>query len=202
MRPVLCMITDRRRYGSAWRTRLVEQVAAAARSGVALIQVRERDLDGGELLMLVSACVAAVRGTAARVLVNDRVDVALAAGAHGVHLPAAGAPAPAVRSLVPRPLLIGRSMHTLAEAQEAEAAGEVDYLLFGTVFESASKPGVPPAGVAALATVAASVALPVLAVGGVTAGRVVQATGAGAAGIAAITLFAGTSTFDTLGAVP
>ena len=80
MGPVLCLVTDRRRFGAAWEPALVERVRAAARAGVHLVQVRERDLDGGPMARLTEQCVDAVRGTRARVLVNDRVDVALAAG--------------------------------------------------------------------------------------------------------------------------
>jgi thiamine-phosphate pyrophosphorylase len=196
------MITDRRRYGASWQRRVVEQVTIAARSGVALIQIRERDLEGGALVALTRACVAAVRGTEARVLVSDRVDVALAAGAHGVHLPAAGARSVRVRTVAPRPFLIGRSVHTVDEARGEAQDGAIDYLLFGTVFASASKPGVRPAGVDALAGVASAVQVPVLAVGGMTGERIAEICLAGAAGAAAISLFAEATLFDTPGAVP
>src|SRR5688572_7868800 len=86
VRPVACMITDRSRLGAGWEDALVARVAAAARDGVDLVQVRERDLDARVLTRVVERCVAAVARTRTRVLVNDRVDVALAAGAHGVHL--------------------------------------------------------------------------------------------------------------------
>jgi len=196
------MITDRRRYGESWQIRMVERVAAAARSGVSLIQIRERDLEGGALTALAGACVAAVRDTGARVLVNDRIDVALAAGAHGVHLPASAAPTARVRAMVPRPFLIGRSVHLLDEARAEARSGDVDYLMFGTVFASASKPGVEAAGAEALAAVAAAVPVPVLAVGGVTLERLEPIRRAGAAGAAAIGLFAEGAMFDTPGTVP
>jgi thiamine-phosphate pyrophosphorylase len=183
------MITDRRRFGAGWEDALIERVAAAARAGVQLIQVRERDLDGGPLARVVTRCVEVVRGTRARVLVNDRLDVALAAGAHGVHLPATGCAASRVRAVVPRGFLIGRSVHAADEA----AHQDVDYLIFGTVFETASKPGRKAAGTHALAHVAASTTTPVLAVGGVTVRRLEAVARAGAAGFAAIGLFAGAS---------
>ena len=198
MRPILRMITDRRRYGPAWQAELVAQIGRAARAGVHLVQVRERDLDGGVLLALVRDCVRAVQGTRTRVLVNDRVDVALAAGAHGVHLPGDGLAPRAVRAIAPTPFLIGRSVHRVEDARGAEAAGGLDYLIFGTVFASTSKPEVPPAGVAALKEVAAAVTLPVLAVGGVTVERIGHVRSAGAAGLAAIGLFAELSSFDTV----
>jgi thiamine-phosphate pyrophosphorylase len=126
------------------------------------------------------------------VVVNDRLDVALAAGAHGVHLRGDSYPAARVRAVVPPGFLVGRSVHSAGEAVAVAAAGGVDYLVFGSVFATASKAGQPPAGLPELAAVAAAVPVPVLAVGGVTvehAGRVAQA---GAAGAAAIGLFAET----------
>ena len=187
------MITDRRRLGADGDDRLVRRVGAAARAGVHLVQVRERDLDGGPLQRLVARCVAAVAGTRTRILVNDRLDVALAAGAHGVHLRGDSMAASRARAIVPAGFLIGRSVHALADVAAAMSGGGADYLLFGTVFATPSKPGQPAAGVAALAAVVEATPVPILAVGGVskeTAGRVAQA---GAAGVAAIGLFAGGS---------
>lgn len=213
MHPVICMITDRRRYGT--EEALVERVAAAARAGVHLIQVRERDMDGAPLLRLVVRCVEAVRGTRARVLVNDRVDVARAGGAHGVHLPGDAVPAPRVRAITPASFLVGRSVHAADEAEEVSRGDGVDYLIFGTVFESASKPGMAAAGVETLSRVVNSTTRPVLAVGGITTERVGEIARAGAAGFAAIGLFAACSSddlqvlvgqasmaFDTPGRVP
>ena len=155
-----------------------------------LVQIRERDLDGGPLTRLVSACLEAVRGTRTRVIVNDRLDVALAAGAHGVHLRADSFAAPRVRTRAPSPFLIGRSVHSVADAVAASAAGGLDYLIFGTVFETASKPGHGVAGLAGVAAVSGATRLPVLAVGGVTPRNAPQVMTAGAAGIAAIGMFA------------
>jgi len=189
VKPVVCLITDRRRFGTSWEAALVERVRAAARAGVHLVQIRERDLDGGPLTRLVSSCFEAVRGTRTRVLVNDRLDVALAAGAHGVHLRADSFAAPRVRACAPSAFLIGRSVHSLAEAVEAAEHGGLDYLIFGTLFETSSKPGRRPAGLGALAAVSVSTGLPVLAIGGITAGRVDEVMRAGAAGVAAIGMF-------------
>ncbi len=190
MRPVVCLITDRRRLGAAWETALVERVRAAALAGVHLIQVRERDLDGGPLARLVERCVDAVHGTRARVLVNDRVDVALAAGAHGLHLRGDSMDASRARRIVPPGFVIGRSVHTLEEAIRVSASGLLDYLVFGAVFDTGSKPGHAPAGLDRLARVSAATALPVLAVGGMSAANAADAARAGAAGIAAVGLFA------------
>lgn len=179
------MITDRRRQDA-----LVARVAAAARAGVHLVQVRERDLEAGELVRLVERCVDAVRHTRARVLVNDRVDVALAARAHGVHLRGDSVPAARVRALAGPHFLIGRSVHTVSETAAADEQGALDYLLFGTVFETGSKPGVRPCGPAVLAEAVAATRLPVLAVGGITPETLPAIRQAGAAGFAAIGLFA------------
>jgi thiamine-phosphate diphosphorylase len=125
------------------------------------------------------------------VVVNDRLDVALAARAAGVHLPGRAMPAVSVRSIVPGGFLIGRSVHSQGEAVEVERGGGCDYLVFGSVFASASKaPGHPVAGLEALARVCASVRLPVLAIGGITLARVPEVARTGAAGIAAVGLFA------------
>jgi thiamine-phosphate pyrophosphorylase len=186
--PVLCLITDRRRLGPD--ARVVHQVGAAARAGIHLVQVRERDLDGGPLMRLVASCVEAVRGTRTRVLVNDRLDVALAAGAHGVHLRADSMAASRARGVVPAGFLIGRSVHGVAEAARAASDGGLDYLVFGTVFPTASKPGQAAAGAEALTAIVEATRLPVLAVGGVTSATAPEVARAGAAGIAAVALFA------------
>jgi thiamine-phosphate pyrophosphorylase len=215
MRPVICLITPpvRLPFDSAQGTpsvsrgvkpdstyaassfswtadELVERVAAAAKAGVHLVQIRQPGADGRPLLELTAAAVAAVRGTGARVVVNDRLDVALAAGAHGVHLRGDSAPTWRVRAAVPRGFLIGRSVHAVDEARDAAGGGAVDYVIFGTVFATDSKPAGPVAGVDRLAAVCAAVPVPVLAVGGVTIERLGAMAAAGADGFAAIGLFA------------
>lgn len=192
MMPVVCLITDRARVGGA--DGVVERVRWAARTGVHLVQVRERDLDGGPLTALVRRCVEAARGSATRILVNDRLDVALAARAHGVHLRADSMPAPRVRTLCPPGFVVGRSVHARDEAIDVAAAGGLDYLLFGTVFATSSKPGRPAVGLAALAELASAITIPVLAVGGVTPDNVGKVVLAGAAGFAAIGMFTSPST--------
>jgi thiamine-phosphate diphosphorylase len=186
--PVLCMVTSLRSAGS--QERLVACVAAAARAGVDLVQLRERQLAARALTELVERAVAAVRGSRTRVLVNDRLDIALAAGAQGVHLPASGIAAARARAIAPSGFLIGRSVHDASEAARVAGDGGLDYLLFGTVFPSASKPDTPPAGVDALAATVAAVPLPVLAIGGVTLERAGDLARSGAAGAAAIGMFA------------
>jgi len=189
MQPIVCMITEPvtpDRFES-----VVARVAEAGRAGVHIVQIRQRTLDGGPLLTLVQRCVAALAGTRTRLVVNDRLDVALAAGAHGVHLRGDSMPAPRVRSIAPRGLLIGRSVHTVAEAAAAATGGGIDYLVFGTTFSTPSKPGRAGAGVEALAAVVAATSVPVLAVGGVAVNRLADVARSGAAGFAAIGLFTG-----------
>jgi len=189
VQPVVCMITDRRRLPGG-EDALVQRVAAAAKAGVHLVQVRERDMEARDLARLVGRCVAAVQNTRTRILVNDRLDVALTAGAHGVHLRGDSMAASRARSLAPIGFLIGRSVHTVTEAVTAHADGGVDYLLFGAVFATTSKPGQAPAGVQALADVVRATPVPVLAIGGITNETVPQLKGTGCAGAAAIGWFA------------
>jgi thiamine-phosphate pyrophosphorylase len=190
-RPIAMMVSDRRQYGAdegIARSRLVEVTHRAAIAGVDLIQIRERDLEASDLMALAVDARRAVAGTACKVLVNDRVDVALAATIDGVHLPAAAVSSDRVREIVPPGFLVGRSVHDDEEIAEDEAA---DYLVFGTVFPSASKPtGYPVSGVKGLSARIARTTRPVLAIGGVTVDRLEEIARAGAAGIAAIGLFA------------
>jgi len=182
------MITDRRRFTA--EDALVQRVAAVAAAGVNLVQVRERDMEARDLSRLVARCVTAVRNTRTRILVNDRLDVALTSGAHGVHLRGDSIRASRARALAPIGFVIGRSVHTVDEAITAHAEGGLDYLLFGAVFATASKPGQPPAGVQALADVVRATPLPVLAVGGVSSDTAPRLAGTGCAGFAAIGWFA------------
>jgi thiamine-phosphate pyrophosphorylase len=166
----------------------VTLVAAAARGGVDLVQVRERDLHSGGLVGLVRACLGAVEGTRCRVLVNDRMDVAVAAGAAGVHLRADSVPARRARRLVGSPAIIGRSVHAVSEVRAGD--GDVDYLVFGTIFPSASKtPEHVTVGLAALAEAVAVARRPVLAIGGISLDTVAAVADVGAAGFAAVGFF-------------
>jgi thiamine-phosphate diphosphorylase len=177
--------------GSPERTALFEHLTAAAGAGVDLIQVRERQLSDRDLLAFVRDLTRRVHPFATRVLVNDRTDIALAAGAGGVHLKSHAPPAASVRPIVPSGFLIGRSVHSVEEAEAVAAAGGCDYLLFGTVYPSPSKPSDHPvAGLEGLSAVCHRVTLPVLAIGGITVERVPAVAATGAAGVAAISLFA------------
>ena len=188
----ICLVTDRRRLSAdapldASRRCLVAQARHAAAAGIDLLQVRERDLDAKDLAALVVDLLEVTRGTATRVIVNDRLDVAIACGAGGVHLRGDSITVEAARRLSPPGFLIGRSVHAVEDA--AQAAG-ADYLIAGTVFASPSKSaGQVLLGVDGLRAVTKAAGAPVLAIGGITAGRVDEVAAAGAAGIAAIGLF-------------
>ena len=189
-RPLICLVSDRRRVIPAGTDSLLRLIAHAASAGVDLVHIREPDLDDRRLAALVEAAVDAVHGTPARVVVNDRLDIALAAGAHGVHLRADSVSAARVRELAPGGFLIGRSVHGRAEAETAARSG-VDFLVAGTIYPTVSKPeNSPLLGVSGLAEVVRAVDVPVLAIGGVVADKVWDIAASGAAGVAAIGLFA------------
>lgn len=156
-------------------------------AGVDVIQVRERDLDSRDLQAVVEDIVGLTRGGTTRVVVNERVDVALACGADGVHLRADAPPADVVRRMTPERFVVGRSVHSV---MEAAAAGPVDYLIAGTLFPTRSKGrDTPLLGVQGLAEIVRAVRVPVLGIGGVTVEQAAEVAAAGAAGLAAIGLF-------------
>ena len=175
------LISDRTRL----RGRKLEEVASqAVDGGVHVVQLREKDLPSRELYELAITLHAVLRGRAL-LLVNDRVDVALAAGADGVHLPERSLPGKAVREIAGDACIVGRSVHSVEAAVQAERDG-ADFVEVGAVYETASKPGVTPAGVELVRAVADAVRLPVIAVGGVSADNVGDVVRAGADGVAVI----------------
>lgn len=184
-RPVLCLVTDR-----SLCERLPAAVEAAVAGGVDWVQVREKDLDGGELLRLVEAvAAAAARGAAARgsgascVLVNRRIDVALAAEAGGVHLGFDAVGPAEARHLLGDGGRVGVSCHDPDEVEGAARAG-ADYTHLAPIFAPRSKPATrPDLGAGALGRAAAH-GIPVLAQGGVDAGNAGELVAAGAAGVA------------------
>lgn len=197
-KPVVCWVADRKGFPgvSAEADREAALVAAfgrAAQAGVDWIQIREKDLPAGRLAGLVRAALALAK-PGQRVLVNDRLDVALATGAHGVHLGEASLPVEEVarwlRSAKSSPdFLIGVSCHSLEGARRAEQGG-ASYVFFGPVFATPSKAAFgPPQGLERLAEVCRRVKIPVLAIGGITAENAAACLSAGASGIAAIRLF-------------
>lgn len=168
---------------------IVECVRRAVRWGVDFVQIREKDLDDRSLFDLTVRVVRIAAGTPCRVLVNGRADVALAAGAQGVHLPAGGIDPVLLRPLLPPGFLMGVSTHSIREVRRASAAG-ADYLLFGPVFPTASKARYgPPLGLAFLRRACAVAAVPVIALGGMRLDLLPQVLESGASGIAGISMF-------------
>jgi len=193
--PLVFYVTDRRGFGleePEAAARLLETIENAGRARVDAVQLREKDLSARTMLELARAAVD--RAGQAKVLVNDRLDVALAAGAAGVHL---GGESVNVADVVefraagraPAGFLIGRSCHSLEEAMRAERDG-ADYIFFGPVFATPSKARFgPPQGAGALTAVCRGVRIPVVAIGGITLENARSCIAAGAAGVAAIRLF-------------
>ena len=202
VRPFVCYVTDRKSLGAAASTaEVLTKIREAFAAGADWVQVREKDLPARELLALVRDAVTTAKSTAgqersgeARVIVNNRLDVALAAGAAGVHLGGASLPASEVvrwckSGNAPSEFLIGVSCHSFEEAREAEAV-DASYIFFGPVFETPSKrPFGPPQGIARLTEICRGVRLPAIAIGGVNEENGAECLRAGAAGIAAIRMF-------------
>ena len=172
---------------------LHDSIRRATAAGIDWIQIREKDLDARALVELVRFAVAETRGTSARVFVNDRLDVALAANAEGVHLGENSLPPEVVtewrRSAGRMDFRIGVSCHSLESARAAERGG-ADYIFFGPVFATPSKAAFgAPQGIERLREICGSVKIPVLAIGGVNLENASACLAAGAVGIAAIRLF-------------
>jgi len=179
---ILCLVTDRRKRP------VLDHCRDAVRAGVDLIQIREPGLDASALLSLAASVVDLARDTPTRVVVNDRLDVAIVSGAHGVHLRGDSIPTERARSMAPAGFLIGRSVHGTDEAVLATRGA--DYVMAGTVFPTASKPGLGQhLGLGGLSAIARAVHVPVLAIGGVSMERIEAVAATGAAGVAAIGLF-------------
>lgn len=191
---ILCLVTDRRRLAAAVGGRaadvgdlLIDQIKGAVAGGVDLIQVREPDLDARELLALVRRILASVPGSASRLVVNDRLDVALAAGAAGVHLKENAFTVNHARSISPPSFVVGRSVHGPESAREHSHAA---YLMAGTVKATKSKQLSRYLGYDGLtAVVAAAGKQPVVAIGGLSLSDARRVASTGAKGVAAIGAF-------------
>jgi thiamine-phosphate pyrophosphorylase len=165
------------------KDRIVDSVESAVEDGVDLVQVREKRLPA-RLLLQLAAAVAGRVGARAKVLINERADVAIAAGAAGVHLPSNSLMPDAIRRFAPAGFIVGCSAHTAAEAREARAAG-ADFVTFGPVFATPRKP--PPTGVEVLSEICSELSgFPVFGLGGIDAAVAGGVLDAGAAGVAAI----------------
>lgn len=218
-KPIICYVTDRTSLpvaetGVSREAALLERIRHAAAAGVDWIELREKDLESRALLELTREALAAARSgpigvSRSLLLLNDRLDVAVAAGADGVHLTETSLPVSAVsqwkREVArergradTRNFLVGASCHSMPGAEQAAADG-ADYVFFGPVFATPSKAAFgPPQGLAKLAAVCRAVKIPVLAIGGITAENASSCIEAGAAGIAAISLFQGAGNLPSL----
>ena len=194
-RPVLCLTTDRRRLAAAVGRPEAEAIALASqqirgaiRGGVDVVQIRERDLDTRDLAHLVRDAVDSVRGTRALVVVNDRIDVAIAEMSSGVHLREDSISVHAARTLLTPDHLIGRSVHDAAGASAAQGA---DYLIAGAVFETPSKPvATRTLGLEGLREIVGRAGpCPVWAIGGITPDAAESIAKTGAAGVVGISMF-------------
>src|SRR6201987_639035 len=202
--PIICYVTDRsalpagKTAGALLNKALLDTIRAAAMAVLDWVQILEKDLSTRELFELVREAVVfasarpdSTHSHSIKVIVNDRLDIALAAGAAGVHLGHASAPAREVvrwcrAGNAPADFLVGVSCHSLEGAQEAESAG-ASYTYFGPIYEPPSKiPFGKPHGVEELAHVEEAVRIPVIAIGGVNESNAAECIRAGAVGISGI----------------
>ena len=181
--PCLCLVSERRLCHSNARE-LEERVVRAVNGGVNMVQLREKDIPGGQLLDLADRLRKVTEGSAL-LFINERVDVAIASGADGVQLGEDGVPVEAARKVAGESLLIGRSVHSLERALVAAGMG-ADFLVVGTVFPTGSHPGAEPAGPQLLSDIAGSMSIPFAAIGGISAANVGEVIAGGASGAAVI----------------
>ena len=199
--PLLYLITDRLAFlrspeitqaDAAWLQ--LEAIGKAAQAGCQLIQIREKDMNAKALDAFTRAAIRCARPHGARVLVNDRLDIAMAAGADGVHLRVSSIPTREARDLATKKglndFLIGASTHSIAEARLAVDGG-ADFIVCGPVYNTASKQAYgPPLGLEHLAEICDATPIPAVALGGINLSNYRETLRRGAAGIAAISFFA------------
>jgi len=179
----LYLVTDRRLTGGR---ELVDVVEQALIGGVQAVQLREKDLGGAELFHLAQTLKDVCARRRARLFINDRIDIALAVDADGVQLAGASMPIGAARELLGENKLIGASIHSLHEAQQAVRDG-ADFVLFGPVYFTPSKAAYgAPQGIDRLKEVVEKISIPVYAIGGITAENVEEIKKIGARGVALI----------------
>jgi thiamine-phosphate pyrophosphorylase len=178
----LYLVTDR----GATRRPLADVVEECLAAGLRAVQLREKELEVRDLWRLATDLRESTRRHGARLVVNDRADVAMSVGADGVQRTYTSLPTEALRRVVPRDFLIGASVHSLDQARQAECEG-ADFIVFGPIYDTPSKRQYgAPQGLAALEQVGAAISRPVIGVGGITPERVAEVRRAGAAGVAVI----------------
>ncbi len=183
--PRLYAITDRKRYGENF----FETIKRILEKGVRMIQLREKDLPGKELYHLAVKARELTKNYNALLLINDRVDVALAVEADGVHLPSEGFP-PSVVKKMNKNLILGYSAHDLSSALWAQEEG-ADFVTLSPIFKTSSHPDREPLGLSVLQDVSKNLKIPVYALGGISWDKIKVCYKNGAYGIAGITLFLG-----------
>jgi thiamine-phosphate pyrophosphorylase len=194
-RPLLYYITDRRQLAGA---SLKKCIRRALDLGVDFIQIREKDLHDRALFELTRYAVSMARGTSCRILVNGRADVAMAAGAQGVHLPTSGLKIPDIRPWLPRDFFVGVSVHTMREIRAA-CTQKADYVLLGHVLHTESKSAYGPClGLDYLRKACSESSVPVFGLGGMKPEFICSVFQAGAVGIAGISLFQNKDEFSRL----
>lgn len=185
--PIICLITEGKTNPDNFtlqRSELIRKIRDAVSDGVNMVQIRERELPARSLFELVSEVVSALEDSGALVLVNDRADVAVAAGADGVHLRESSLSPAVIRECFPPHLVVGVSTHSVEGARSAVACG-ADFIFFGPMFDSPGKGS--PAGNGGLANVCRAVGdFPVIALGGIDGENVGSVFEAGAEGVAGI----------------
>lgn len=178
---VLMLVTDQELCGE---NSLPAAAAEAIEGGVNVVQLREKEMPPGELLELARQLRGICAGRALLV-VNDRVDIAILCGADGVHLGEKGLPVATVRQFLPASMVVGRSVHSVGAARQAELDG-ADYVLAGSIFASRSHPAADPRGTEFLRDVTSRLTIPVVAIGGIEPANIGECLAAGASGAAVI----------------
>ena len=179
--PCLCLVADTSVVNP---DELASRVSAAVAGGVGLVQLRAKELPGGRMVTLAEQLKQAIGGRAV-LLVNERVDISIATGADGVQLGEEALPVTTARRLLPDDTLIGRSVHSVDGAVDAFANG-ADFLVVGTMFATGSHPGAVPAGPGLMREVSRHCNVPLIGIGGITAGNLAEVVSAGASGVAVI----------------